>query len=310
MNYFDLHCDTATHIFDCRETLHASKGHVSVKKASAIDSWVQVYAIFIDDTKRKKDAFLYYLAVKDNLLTEMAKKRNDFIQCRSAEDLQRVKSTGCRGAILSVENGAVLGGDARRLHQLEQDGVKLFTFTWYGENELGFGSAVGGAMKPFGLEVLRLLPQYGILPDISHLSDEGVEQVFTQYDGTLVASHSNVRSVTPHYRSLTDAQIKEIIRRKGLIGTNLYEHFLSEKENACMDDVYRHIDAFLSLGAEHTLCFGCDFDGGNVPAEIADISGIPQLYEYLLHRGIGESTLADIFYNNAYHFWERELAKT
>ena len=46
--------------------------------------------------------------------------------------------------------------------------------------------------------------RYGIVPDVSHLSDEGVAEVFECYDGPVVATHSNVRRVTGHHRNLTE----------------------------------------------------------------------------------------------------------
>ena len=76
---------------------------------------------------------------------------------------------------------------------------------------------------------------------------------------------------------------------------------------ACSDDVYRHLDVFLSLGAQDTVCFGTDFDGAHVPEDIRDIGGIPRLYGYLLARGLPETVLNKvIFLKNAWgHFWKR-----
>ena len=168
------------------------------------------------------------------------------------------------------------------------------------------GGEAGGPLTEFGRAVVRALPQYGIVPDVSHLSDEGVAEVFECYGGPVVATHSNVRRVTGHHRNLTEKQIREIVRRGGLIGINLCSAFLSsDRMRACSDDVYRHLDAFLSLGAQDTVCFGTDFDGAHVPEDIRDIGGIPRLYGYLLARGLPETVLNKVFFENAWSFWKR-----
>ena len=134
-------------------------------------------------------------------------------------------------------------------------------------------------------------------------------EVFECYGGPVVATHSNVRRVTGHHRNLTEKQIREIVRRGGLIGINLCSAFLSsDRMRACSDDVYRHLDVFLSLGAQDTVCFGTDFDGacaGGYPG----YRGIPRLYGYLLARGLPETVLNKVFLKTPgvfeAHFLER-----
>ena len=212
MNYFDNHCDTISHLLDTGEDLQSADAHVSLKKAEKFTRWGQVFALFIEDGKATKNAYQRYLMERQCFFDQMEKHKNQIMQCRTASDLDTAFRQKKCAAILSVENGAMLGGDINRLLQLQQDGVKLLTLTWYGENEIGFGSKMGGALKPFGREVVEALPHYGILPDISHLSDEGVEEVFSLTRGPVVASHSNVRSIVPHFRNLKNDQIEELIR--------------------------------------------------------------------------------------------------
>ena len=153
--------------------------------------------------------------------------------------------------------------------------------------------------------MVKKLPEYGIVPDISHLSDEGVADVFALSDGPLVATHSNVRSQNGHCRNLTNAQIREISARGGLIGLNLCRAFLSENAaSANVDDIRRHMDAFFELGAQDALCFGTDFDGAQVPQDIGDISGVPALYEALL-KHYSQALLDNVFFENAARFFTR-----
>lgn len=310
MDFFDNHCDTALYLLETRGDLQRSDGHVSLKKAAYFDRWAQVFALFVDDGKSGSEAFMQYIRERDCLFAQLEKHKNSIVQCRTAKQIDAAFASGKRAAILSVENGAALGGSLDRLMQFQQDGVKLLTLTWFGENALGGGSEVGGALKPFGREVVRVLPQYGIVPDISHLSDEGVAEVFELYDGALIASHSNVRHITGHYRNLTRAQIIEICRRKGFIGVNFEVIFLNRNaDSACWEDIYRHIEAFLELGAQDALGFGSDFDGAHVPQDVGDIGGVSALREFLLRKNYSEALLQKLFFENASAFWHRQLGE-
>ena len=309
MDFFDNHCDTLVSLLEHGENMQNASGQISLKKAAYLQRWAQLFALFVHDSYTGKGAFPYYLKLRDLMQAQLMQYSHKIMQCRTAAQLDEAFAKGKCALIATVENGNVLEGKLENLIQLEQDGIKLLTLAWYGENELGFGSKMGGALKPFGKEVLRALPQHGIIPDISHLSDEGVKEVFACYEGPVVASHSNVRSVTPHFRNLKNEQITAIIAQKGIIGINFYTPFLTQNEIGTLDDVYRHIDAFLSLGAEDTLCFGTDFDGvgAQLPPEIGDIGGMKNLYEFLLQKGLTEALLQKLFFDNAFRFWHAQL---
>ena len=84
-----------------------------------------------------------------------------------------------------------------------------------------------------------------------------------------IATHSNARAVTAHKRNLTDEQAKIIFKNGGIIGLNFHNAFLNnEPEKACIDDILKHAEHFLSLGGEDYVCLGSDFDGGILPYDI------------------------------------------
>ncbi len=309
MDLFDLHCDTISRLRDGSSFADAG-AHISLEKSVGIGRWAQVYAMFVEDNAPGKDtAYDTYRQLYACFQKQMAVNTDRVAQCRTAADLKRAFSDGKCAAIVSVENGAVLGGRIERLSELARDGVRLLTLTWMGENELGCGGEAGGPLTAFGRRVLSELPRYGIIPDISHLSDEGVANVFSEYDGPVVATHSNVRRVTGHHRNLTEKQIHEIVKRRGLIGINLCRSFLSKEcAKANREDVYAHISAFLECGAEDVLAFGTDFDGAPIPNDIRDLTGMCGLYHYLAGRGLTEDILRKIFFENAMRFWERNFS--
>ena len=64
--------------------------------------------------------------------------------------------------------------------------------------------------------------------DVSHLSDDGIYDVYNNTKKPFIASHSNARSICSHQSNLTDDMIKKIGERGGIIGVNFYSSFLKK----------------------------------------------------------------------------------
>ena len=145
----------------------------------------------------------------------------------------------------------------------------------------------------------------GIVVDVSHASDKlffDVAEIATQ---PFIATHSNSRSVTNHRRNLTNEQFKIIKERNGIVGINFHRDFLSDNpDSASKYDLLKHIDKFLSLGGENTVCIGTDFDGCNLPDDITGSESLAEIYETLLKHNYKESIIRKIFYENVLNFFE------
>ena len=112
----------------------------------------------------------------------------------------------------------------------------------------------------------------------------------------IVASHSNARALCPHRRNLTDDMFRAIRDTGGVVGVNLYRDFVG---GASMDALVAHIEHFLALDGEKTLCIGSDLDGCEaLAAGLRGVEDVPLLYQALEKRGYGQLLLEDIFWNN------------
>ena len=109
-----------------------------------------------------------------------------------------------------------------------------------------------------------------------------------------------------HKRNLTDDMIREMVRRECLIGLNYFVAFLRDDRNVeSLDDLYRHVDHFLSLGAEKCLALGSDFDGAQLPECLDSPAKAAGIYEYLLSRNIPEPVPPASVYQNALDFFHK-----
>ena len=140
---------------------------------------------------------------------------------------------------------------------------------------------------------------------MSHLNDRSFTDLLEIAQKPFVASHSNVRAVCGHKRNLTDDQIAEMVRRGCLIGLNYYSAFLREDgQPAAPDDLWRHAEHLLELGAEHCLALGSDADGADLPPWLDSPEQFAGLYQFFLDRGLTASQAEGILWRNALDFFK------
>ena len=186
--------------------------------------------------------------------------------------------------------------------------MRCITLTWNGENEIGSGHTTGHGLSDFGKAVIPEMEKEGVLIDVSHLNDAGFADLLKEAKKPFVATHSNARAVCGHKRNLTDDMIREMVSRECLIGLNYFVKFLRDDgEVKGLDDLYRHVEHFLELGAEKNLALGSDFDGAKLPECLSTPAKSAGIYEYLLSRGLSREQAEGIMFRNAQNFFQKHL---
>ncbi len=222
----------------------------------------------------------------------------------------------------AIENASGFCGEDEPLEQglrrldgwIERCGKPGYvSLTWKQENRFGGGNESTTGLKPDGVVLLDFLKEKGIAVDLSHTSDALAEAILKR-DQTVIASHSNFRSVCDVPRNLPDSFAQEIIRRGGVIGLNAVRHFVGSSRAV----LARHIEHALALGAEKNLCFGADFfwEGGVDGTDyffddFGDASHYPSLLVELRREGVTDRTfLADLAYRNAHRFFAGRMGNS
>ncbi|MNI03670.1 Membrane dipeptidase [compost metagenome] len=118
-----------------------------------------------------------------------------------------------------------------------------------------------GGFTQKGKEMIAEMNKLGMIVDVSHLSVKGFWELVDMSEKPFVASHSNVREVCSHPRNLSMDQIKVIIERQGRLGITFVPSFVKQQSVAQIHHLLHHIEAICSLGGEHVVGFGSDFDG-------------------------------------------------
>ena len=329
----DLHCDTLTACMDeefrrfyhagavpgdlqallmervgDRDTLDVPGNHFALSQIPPEVRWCQCCAIFVPDGLTQEERIAYYTLFQRSFTRQAEKFSHRAAACRTAGEVEAAWAEGKHALILTVESGSALAGDLDRVEVLARDGVRMLTLTWNGENELASGNVTGHGLSDFGRAAVSAMEEQGILIDVSHLNDRSFWDVAEAARKPFVASHSNARSVCGHLRNLTDGQIRAMAERRCLIGLNYSVFFLQDGGGEVQpDQLCRHIDRFLELGAEHCLALGSDADGTDVPSWLDRTEKIAGLYGLLLERGYGQELADRLFWKNAQTFFQTHL---
>ena len=298
----DLHCDTIMQLLDHPDSgdLYRNTWKIDIEKLQKAHSKVQDFALFIN-LGETNDLYGRYEEMR-NLCTTQIHLYGEHIQhVLSYQDVESVYESGKIGALMSIEEGGVLGGDLDKLKQAYQDGVRLITLTWNYPNGLGEPHCGEQHKKltPKGIEFVEAMQDLGIIVDCSHLNDAGTEQLGDILDVPFVASHSNAREVTAHTRNLPDNLIKLIANKGGVIGLNFAQAFLGTSPVSRIDDIVKHGLYLINKGGEDVVALGTDFDGIKPDTEIKDASEMFRLYDAFKEAGLSVEQCEKLFWKNA-----------
>ncbi len=300
MRFFDLHCDTIGECSNKQLSLRKNSLHIDLERARSLEEYTQVFAIWIPDELRGKDAVDYFDKTADYFYKEIEKNK-DLISVYGSDKATPVK------AMLSLEGGSGCGGTIEGLHHLFSRGVRIITLTWNDKNEIGSGAFSEGGLTSFGKEFIKEAENLGIVLDVSHLNRQSFFEFSQISRKPFIASHSNADIVNNKFarkRNLTKEQIEIIRDINGLIGLNFCMDFIEDEKSKGIDAISRQLEFMLSSGCEDIIALGSDFDGCVVNRAFNDVQKLPQIYHSLNSKGFSEKILNKIFGENAHRFFE------
>lgn len=303
MNYFDCHADTLTEIVKPGDCLEENSGDLDLKRAGDfVENYTQIFAVWKDAKKLdSEDPDQDFLRLYHRAMAYLEDENRKITLCLNGAEMEKAHRQGKAAAFLSIEDMSVMGKYIETVYEM---GFRFAMPAWNYENQYACGASFDQrkGLTSKGKETIKALTDQGIVIDISHLSDQGVEDLFEITDRPIMASHSDVREVWNMPRNIQKSHLAELIRRRGIIGMNFCAAFVGEKPQ--ISDLLKHIDAVLEMGGEDCLAIGGDFDGcnGHFPAGINGVQSIPLLREEVMKHGFSEELTEKIFYGNAHRF--------
>lgn len=261
LNYLQLHYDAIlvdTHndfiwkVFDKGAVFGQHNGFTQSDlprfRSGGLD--VQVFAVWIPINKLSR-SYSFVMSQIDRLKNIESENVSDLEFAKSYDDIIRITNGKKICGLIGIEGGTAIEKNLDNINTFFENGVRYIGLTWNNSNGISTSArdeterGKQGGLTDFGLQVVKRMNEVGMLVDVSHLSEAGFWDVMENTSSPIIASHSNCYSINPHFRNLTDDQIKAIAKNGGYIGVNFYDKFLDKDA-----DMNRTMNAYEKYSAE------------------------------------------------------------
>jgi membrane dipeptidase len=262
----DLHCDLLSFLVDHRlEEYNSPASRTSYSQMKQGNVFFQALTVF---TYSNPSAYEYGKKQID-ALSKLLSMHPEKYTLWNPKDKFKNKINDSVSVALVFENANSICEESNKIEEglryLEKQlskfkNILYISLTWDLENRFGGGCGSDVGLKDDGKALLSWMDQKKIAIDLSHTSDRLAYDIVDFLEKKslnipLIASHSNMRHITALKRNLPDDLVKEIIKRKGIIGFNFFAPFIGDSPKKIID----HISHLLSLDGKAALCFGADF---------------------------------------------------
>jgi membrane dipeptidase len=204
-------------------------------------------AVYVAPEYEEKGGAKAYAEETIDLVEGFARRWPDqFVLARSIEQLRAQFGQGRVSLLLGIENGSALEDDLDNVQHFYDRGVRYVTLCHSKNNRICDSSFDDGprwhGLSPFGKELVTRMNRVGMMIDVSHISDEALQQVLELSQAPVVATHSACRHFTPGWhRNLSDEMISRIAEKGGVIQVNFGAMFVNGAVNAQFETLRREI---------------------------------------------------------------------
>lgn len=157
-----------------------------------------------------------------------------FAMANSPSDVQVAFEQGLISLPMGMENGAPIEDDISNVKYFFDRGIRYITLTHSKDNQIcdsSYDTAyTWNGVSPFGEQVIEEMNKWGIMVDISHVTDSAAYDALRLTKAPVIASHSSARKFTPGFeRNMPDDLIVAMAENGGVIHINFGSSFLSKE---------------------------------------------------------------------------------
>lgn len=258
----------------------------------------------------------YYEAMQRAGKMRMLRTKNELTH--HLADWDSRPDTAPFGFILSME-GADPIIDPDNVFDWYNRGLRAMGLTHYGKNRYGGGTQCEDGLEPEATPLLKNMESLGMALDLTHLSDKAFYEAVELFSGQVLASHQNARKYVDAQRQFSDAQLRIVIERGGVVGAALDAWMLQpnwrrgeSRPEVTLERVVDNIDHVCQMaGNARHAAIGSDLDGGfgkeQTPADLDTIVDLQRLPALLEKRGYSGADITAIMHGNWLRFFNDVL---
>jgi membrane dipeptidase len=154
----------------------------------------------------------------------------------TADDVERIHASGKLVAAIGIENGYVIGTDLSLLERYHELGARYITLSHGGHNDIADSSRVRpeygdeesehDGISVFGEQVIAEMNRLGIMVDVSHIAKASALDAIRLSRAPVIASHSNTRATTEHFRNMDDETLLALKDSGGVMQATALAEFV------------------------------------------------------------------------------------
>ena len=258
---------------------------------------------------RPYEATLEWIAGWNRLLES---RPDRFLRVGAAADLQTAaREPGKIGILIGFQNSGHFRtvDDVQKFHDL---GQRVSQLTYNARNRIGCGcrESRDTGLSAYGAEIVGAMNRMGMAVDVSHCSERTCLDAFAVSKKPVLITHSNCRAIADNPRCKSDAVIRAMAARGGVMGITAIAAFVSPRRPATVEDVLNHFERVIRLAGIEHVGLGSDVDvealnpkTGRVHARY-EVRGLPparrvfDLTEGLIRRGYSDQAIELILGGN------------
>jgi membrane dipeptidase len=184
-----------------------------------------------------------------------------------AADILTAKRDGRLGVILGTQDTAMIGPALDRLAEMKKGGIRCVQLTYNLANLSGDGSIEprNTGLTNLGRDTIRRIESEKLLLDLAHGGARTIDEAIAFAKRPLTISHTGARAITDHPRNISDAAIRAVADKGGVVGV-YFMPYLSPDSHPKGAMLLDHIDHVAKVGGEDHVSIGTD--GGVLPLVI------------------------------------------
>ena len=178
---------------------------------------------------------------------------------QNVADIDAAAAAGQVGVVYGFQNTEMLGRELDRVRLFARMGVRVIQLTYNGRNAVGDGATVPDdqGLTRFGAEVVQRLQAEGVLVDLSHSSEKTCLDALALAQRPVAITHSACRAVADHPRNKSDAELRLLADRGGVIGL-YFMPYLRLAGQPMAADLVAHLEHAISVCGEDHVGLGTD----------------------------------------------------
>lgn len=249
----DAHADVEIPGQESRYVGDDGKSQVAPNKMRAGGVDAVVLSVAVGPGPRDEAGFAAAKARAEKELSSVLKLTgepdDDIVLARSAEELLAAHQKSQLSMILGIQNARIFGSDISAIDDFYKRGVRVYALTHMGHNDYAdssrpvFIAELGrhepteehGGLSDMGRAAVDRINELGGILDVSQLSKAATLEVVARSSVPVIASHSNVRSITDASRNLSDEEIDRIAEKGGVIHVAPFRGYLFDSSDKELD---------------------------------------------------------------------------